>query len=126
MYVGGSGGGRERRGALPACLPASLPAFITGWGGGAGVGAQETDASIELSVIPPQSQTQAGEDLYNLRATRRYNLSAAAAVAAAALTAAKKFDPGKHSSRRMLLFQPSERLMGLIHNLEFRAAELCS
>lgn len=104
-------GGSER---CPACLPACIH---QGWGGGgAAVGAQETDASIELSVIPPQTQTQAGQDLYNLRATRRYNLSLTAA--------AKKFDPAKHSSRRMLLFQPSQRLMGLIHNLEL-AAQLC-
>lgn len=33
-----------------------------------------------------------------------------------------KFDPGKHSSRHMLLFVPSERLMGLIHN--FSGTEL--
>lgn len=31
---------------------------------------RETDASIELSVIPPQTQTESAEDLYNLRATR--------------------------------------------------------
>lgn len=36
---------------------------------GQGVG-RETDASIELSVIPPQTQTESAEDLYNLRATR--------------------------------------------------------
>lgn len=36
-------------------------------------------------------------------------------VCLAALNSAK-FDPSKHSSRHMLLFLPSERLMGLIHN----------
>lgn len=42
-------------------------------------------------------------------------------VCTAALGGAK-FDPGKHSSRHMLLFVPSERLMGLIRN--FSGTEL--
>lgn len=36
-------------------------------------------------------------------------------VCSAALSGTK-FEPGAHSSRHMLLFSPSERLMGLIHN----------
>lgn len=51
----------------------ALRAFITGselYGGEERVsGGRETDASIELSVIPPQTQTETVEDLYNLRAT---------------------------------------------------------
>ena len=34
------------------------------------VSGRETDASIELSVIPAQTQTETVEDLYNLRATQ--------------------------------------------------------
>lgn len=60
MYVGG-----EK--ALHAFITGSEvygergPDRVSGW---------ETDASIELSVIPPQTQTETVEDLYNLRATQ--------------------------------------------------------
>lgn len=58
MYVGGE-----------ESVHSSQPRRYTGRGPDR-VSGRETDASIELSVIPPQTQTESAEDLYNLRATR--------------------------------------------------------
>ncbi len=76
------------------------PDRVSGW---------ETDASIELSVIPPQTQTETVR-IYIISV--RHSIQS---VCSAALNSTK-FEPSKHSSRHMLLFLPSERLMGLIHN----------
>lgn len=73
------------------------------------VSSRETDASIELSVIPPQTQTETAR-IY-ISSVRR----GIQCVCWAALNSTK-FEPRKHSSRHMLLFLPSGRLMGLIHN----------
>ncbi|KAK5873637.1 hypothetical protein PBY51_018662 [Eleginops maclovinus] len=59
MHVG------EKRGP---CVHSSQALRYTGRGPDR-VSGRETDAPIELSVIPPQTQTDC-EDLYKLRATR--------------------------------------------------------
>lgn len=69
----------------------------------------ETDASIELSVIPPQTQTESARIYIS---SVRHSIQC---VCWAALNSTK-FEPSKHSSGHMLLFLTSERLMGLIHN----------
>lgn len=73
----------------------------------------ETDASIELSVIPPQTQTESAR-IYKHRATQ-HTICLLGFAWEKLLSMALNLKPCKHSSRHMLLFSPSERLMGLIH-----------
>lgn len=110
MYVGWRG---RERGEGPACIHHRLGA-IRGRGAGVGGAGRQTPPLSFLSFLHRLRQ----------RLWRIYIISvrhSVQSVCTAALGGAK-FDPGKHSSRHMLLFVPSERLMGLIHN--FSGTEL--
>lgn len=75
------------------------------------VSSWETDASIELSVIPPQAQTETAR-IY-ISTMRQYVCWGLPGQSSPSGT---KFEPSKHSTRHVLLFLPLERLMGLIHH----------
>lgn len=108
VCVGAGGwGGWAGRGALPACLHSSH-------------GGEEERVSGPRRQTPPLSFPSF---LHRLRQRlgRIYIISVrhgATICLLRRLSEVLKFDPGKHSQRHMLLFLPSERLMGLIHNFE--------
>lgn len=98
------GGGGERG---PACIHHSL----------GGIRGEDRTGCRAGRQTPPLSSLSFLHRLRQ-RARRIYIISVRhgiQSVCSAALSGTK-FEAGAHSSRHMLLFSPSERLMGLIHN----------
>lgn len=85
---------------------------VSGW---------ETDASIELSVIPPQTQTETAR-IY-ISSVRHSIQSVYWALLGKAALNSTKFEPSKHSLGHMLFILAIRKVNGI--NLQFQSLK-CS